>query len=269
MRKALLLCLIPSLFAHDLYLMPQKFRPAVGEKILLSAHTGDSFPGSEQSVDPGRLTALPAIAQDQWRMMAKATHALVTASVQGGQYFAIWTAPKFLEMEPDKFLDYLKEEGLTDVIRYRAEHNQAGQKSREVYAKFAKTYVVAGTPNEAFRKPLGLKIEIVPLADPALLTPGSTLPVQVLYNGKPLADTQVELALSKDPKAKTLVQIPGRTDSSGKVNITIPAAGKIRLHTLRMEHVEAADHDWESFWASLTFEVPSPEGQKSSTLSSR
>lgn len=269
MRKALLLCLIPSLFAHDLYLMPQKFRPAVGEKILLSAHTGDSFPGSEQSVDPGRLTAMPAIAQNQWRMMAKATHALVTPSEEGGQYFAIWTAPKFLEMEPDKFLEYLKEEGLDEVIRYRAEHKQSDQKSREVYAKFAKTYVVAGQANEAYRKPLGLKIEIVPLADPSLLKAGEKLPVQVLYNGKPLADTQVEIALSQDAKAKTIVEIAGRTDAQGRVNVKVPAAGKVRLHTLHMEHVEAADHEWESNWASLTFEVASPEGQKSSTLSSR
>lgn len=268
MKTLLLLSLIPSLLAHDLYLMPQKFRPAAGEKILLSAHTGDSFPGSEQPVDPARLTALPSIATEEWRMMAKATHALVTAQ-PGGQYFAIWTAPRALEMEPAKFLDYLKEEGLDHVIAYRSSHGEAAKPSREVYSKFAKTYVVAGdSATSAYAKPLGLKIEIVPLADPAALTPGASLPIQVLYNGQPLANTQVELALSKAPGEKTVVQIPGRTNAQGKLDVPIPSSGKLRLHTLQMERVQAADHEWESFWASLTFEV-APANAKSSTLSSR
>ncbi len=268
MRKLLPLLIISSLYGHDLYLMPQKFRPAAGETILLSIHTGDSFPISEQPVDPARITAFPALPESAWRMLNKATHATVTVQ-NGSQFFAVQTKSRFLEMEPAKFEDYLKEEGLTVQLALRKEKNEATVKSREVYAKFAKTYVVAGTSSDNFSKPLGLKIEIVPLADPASLEPGANLPVQLLYKGQPLVDVQMEIATSSDPRKKTVMQIAGRTNSSGKLNIKIPSSGKIRLHALSMERVNEATHDWESNWASLTFEVSSAPVPQSTTLSNR
>lgn len=268
MQKLLPLLIISSLYGHDLYLMPQKFRPAKGETILLSVHTGDSFPMSEQPVDPARLTAFPALPESSWRMLNKATHATVTAQ-DGSQYFAVQSKARFLEMEPAKFDDYLKEEGLTAQLALRKEKNEANSKSREMYAKFAKTYVVAGNPNATFSKPLGLKIEIVPLADPAGLKPGARLPVQLLYKGKPLADVQMEIATSTGPTKKAILQIAGRTNREGKLDIAIPSAGKIRLHAVAMDRVSEPTHDWESNWASLTFEVLSAPGTESITLSNK
>lgn len=268
MRKLLPLLIISSLYGHDLYLMPQKFRPAAGETILLSVHTGDSFPISEQPVDPARLTSLPAMPDSAWRMLNKATHATVTVQ-DGSQFFAVQTKARFLEMEPAKFEAYLREEGLTAQLALRKEKNEATAKGREMYAKFAKTYVVAGNPNASFSNPLGLKIEIVPLADPSSLKPGASLPVQLLYMGKPLADSQIEIATSSDPRKKTVLQIAGRTNKDGKLDISIPSSGKVRLHSLKMERVNEATHDWESSWASLTFEVPSTPGAQSTTLSNR
>lgn len=245
----LTLLLIHSLLAHDLYLMPQKFRPTKGEIILLSTHTGDGFPVSDQPVDPARLTAIPAIPLDSWRMMNKATHATVTVA-EGSQFFAVSTKPRFLEMEPAKFDDYLKAEGLNAQLALRQQKNEGAAKGREMYAKFAKTYVVAGAPTPVFAKPLGMKIEIVPLADPANLKPGDTLPIEVLYNGKPLANAQVEIA------STAKLEPAGRTGTNGRLIVRIPIAGKFRLHTIAMDRVSQPTHDWESNWASLTFEVP-------------
>ena len=265
MKKLLPLLLISSLYGHDLYLMPQKFRVNAGDRILLSAHTGDSFPLSEQPVDPKRLTSLPAMSLEEWRMLGKATHATVTVA-EGSHYYAIHTSPKFLELEAPKFASYLKEEGLTAALAAVA---GVETKSREMYSKYAKTYVIAGKPSGNFAKPLGLKIEIVPLADPALLTEGGSLPIQVLYEGKPLADVQVELASSRDPRTKTQMAIAGRSDANGKLTVKIPNAGKVRLHAVTMNRVKQPSHDWESFWASLTFEVASRAPTESSTLTSR
>lgn len=262
MRKLLPLLIISSLYGHDLYLMPQKFRPAAGEAILISAHTGDSFPLSEQPVDPARLSSLPA---NEWRMLGKATHA--TMQVQpGSQYFGVFTRPRFIEMEPAKFIDYLKEEGLTTQLE--AYKTMAG-KSREMYSKYAKAYVVAGQSNANFAKPLGLKIEIVPQADPANLKPGDEVPVQVLFDGKPIADIQIEIATSRDPRTKSDFTKVGRTNSEGLLSIPVASAGKIRLHAVAMLQVKAATHDWESYWASLTFEVSSAAPVQSSKLTNR
>jgi hypothetical protein len=242
MRLLLLpLLSVLTLNAHDLYLMAKPFRPAPGATILLSAHTGDSFPDSEQAVDPARLTSLPAA---DWRILGRATHTTVTAQ-PGSQFFAVSTQPRYLEMQPVPFRAYLAEEGLTQAL---ARFDAKPVKSREKYAKFAKTYVVAGAPTEAYRRPLGLKIEIVPLADPASVTPGGHLPVQVLYEGKPLADAQLLIA-------SPATRIAGRTNAQGKLDVPITAAGPTRLHVIHMLAVQQPTHDWESYWASLTFEV--------------
>jgi len=232
--------------------MPQSFRPKPGDKILLSAHTGDSFPASEQGVDPARITTIPATSNSEWRILGKATHATVT-TVEGSQYFALYTQPKYLELESAKFIAYLKEEGLTaQLASFKPSTN-----SREMYSKFAKTYVVAGKSDNKFKQAVGLKIEIVPLADPANLKPGQSLPVQLLFEGKPCADTQIEIATSTDLRSKATTQIAGRTDGQGKLNIPIVNSGKVRLHAVHMLQVQQPKHDWESYWASLTFEVAS------------
>jgi hypothetical protein len=265
MKKLLPLLLTSSLFAHDLYLMPQNFRPAPGATLLLSAHTGDSFPGSEQGVDPKRLTSIPAIDVSQWRILGMATHTTATVA-PGSQYFAISTQPRHIEMEPVKFLAYLKAEGLNQPL---AKSSSGTTKSRESYSKYAKAYVVAGQPTGNFAKPLGLKIEIVPLTEPAQLKAGDSLPIQLLFDGKPLADTQVEMALSANPKSKTNLAIAGRTDASGKLEIRIAEAGKIRLHAVHMLPSTQPTHDWESFWATLTFEVASGLPMQSTNLTNR
>jgi uncharacterized GH25 family protein len=269
MKPAILILFSTCLVAHDLYLMPQKFRAAAGESILLSAHTGDSFPGSEHSVDPARLTSYPALPEGSWRMLGKATHATVKIASPGGKVYGVATQPRFLEMEAAKFEEYLREEGLAAASALRQSKGESTAKSREMYAKFAKTYVAAETAGAAYRTPLGLKIEFVPQADPAALKPGGELPVIVLFNGQPLAGVQVELALSADPKQKSLHRIAGRTDAQGRLNIAIPAAGKVRLHCVQMERVAQPTHDWESSWASFTFEVPAAGAAASDVISSR
>lgn len=46
--------------------------------------------------------------------------------------------------------------------------------------------------NDKFKKPLGLKMEIVPLQNPLLLKAGDELKVQVFYMGKPIAGVEFE-----------------------------------------------------------------------------
>lgn len=263
MRLPLLLISSYALWAHDLYLIPQKFHAAAGDSILLSVHTGDSFPQSEQPVDPARLTNASTSAETTWRILGKATHATVKLERAGGHYFAAWTKPRMLTMEAAKFEAYLKEEGLRGPLELRSKLGEASKPGREMYSKFAKTYVVAdAAPGEA-GKALGLKIEFVPQVDPASVQPGEDLPLVVLYNGSPLANAQVELAFAESPIAKGKHSILGRTDAKGKITARIPAAGRIRLHCVQMERVQSETHDWESYWASFTFEVKGASAEAS------
>lgn len=268
MKLLLLLSFAALLAAHDLYLMPQKFRTTPGEKILLSVHTGDSFPASEHAVDPARLRAWPALPETSWRMLGKATHTTLTTAAQG-QMLAVATAPRLLEMAPEKFLAYLLEEGLESVALDRKAKGETALPGRERYSKYAKTYVHSGPGTSGYDQPLGLRIEFVPQADPATLRPGQNFPILLLSEGKPLANAQVLLAISADAKAKTDYTVAGRTDAQGRLSIKLPSAGKMRLHAIEMRRIAAPTHDWESFWASFTFEVAPDTRGASSVVSSR
>lgn len=52
--------------------------------------------------------------------------------------------------------------------------------------KFSKAIVNARTDDDAWGRPIGDRLEIVPKANPASVKVGDELPVQVLYDGKPL-----------------------------------------------------------------------------------
>jgi hypothetical protein len=83
--------------------------------------------------------------------------------------------------------------------------------------------------------------------------------VQVLFKGAPAKDVAIESAYLEAGKAK--IEIVGRTDAKGRVRVPIKAMGPHKLHALVMERcVEPKVADWESFWASLTFEIQPKAG---------
>lgn len=55
-----------------------------------------------------------------------------------------------------------------------------------LYEKFAKA-VIGGPAVKAVTEPVGQRLEIVPLVHPATVKAGSDLPVQILFDGKPLS----------------------------------------------------------------------------------
>jgi len=66
--------------------------------------------------------------------------------------------------------------------------------------------------NEAFSKPVGLYMEMVPLVNPLALKVGDTFPVLVLKEGIPLANAGFESSDEEEPSYKTdaygIAQIP-------------------------------------------------------------
>ena len=244
--------------AHFIYLMPQKFLAQPGERILVSVHSGDEFPRGIEAADPNRLVAR-VIAGDgivplgHFRMAGKATHTAAPLAA-GSQWLVVNTTPRIHTMEGPQFQAYLKDEGLDWAAAWRAENGFEARRERERYSKYAKAYVVAGDPTAAWQKPVGLTIEIVPLADPAALKPGSELPVQVLWRGQPLAGMRIEAAWAS--AGQNGIAIVGRTDSEGRIRVPFDKPGQWRISGVAIERTaDDPDAAWESFWAALTLEV--------------
>ena len=94
---------------------------------------------------------------------------------------------------------------------------------------FGKSVLIVddGEDLSAISRPIGQTLEIVPLANPNTVRPGSLFPVQILYEGKPLAGATVtataDTIAAKDPAATHDHREPqafsGKTDKEGKVGM--------------------------------------------------
>lgn len=257
---SLLLCAALTAHGHDMYIVPASFFPAKGATITAGFHVGDSFPESEVS---GRLDRLQSprlvwrggsAAFSNLRVDGKRDIGDVAVGGSGELIAAVNTLPSLIDLEPEKFTEYLKEEGLTEIIGWRAEHGESAKPGKERYSKYAKSILLSGSSNGFANHTIGYVIEIIPETDPNKLKPGELLPIRVLFRGKPAADLQIESAWAGKDVGKTTVV--GRTGPDGRVKVPLPAAGLWRIHTIKMERcAEASAADWESYWASLTFEL--------------
>ena len=260
LRSLLLAAVLPT-FAHDLYLMPESFVAVAGTHLRVVFQNGDEFPAGVSAVKPERLRNTKLVSRGGSAMFekitaeAKRTTALVRVPAVGLAILTAETLPSLIELDAKKFGSYLEHENLTNALTWREAHGESGKPGRERYSKYVKSLIQVGKSDTYYRERTGLAIEIIPEADPYSLKPGAILPVQVIFRGAPAADVAVESVWLENGKAR--MEVVGRTDANGRVRITVKAAGPHRLHAIVMERCAAPEAaDWESFWASLTFEIP-------------
>jgi uncharacterized GH25 family protein len=242
--------------AHDMFIMPDRFRIGPGENVRIGFHSADGFP--ESSSLPKRLTnatlhsgagTLPiSLVEDARRMVGN-----IATTAGGHLIVTVVNAATTETMRPASFLEYIKEEGLSHVVDSRIQRGEAEKPAREKYTMFAKSILLSGRPDDTFKRGIGLPIEFVPEKDPYSLKSGESLPVIVFLRGAPAAGLQVMAASTSAGDGKN--KIVGTTDATGRVLVPVNS-GKWRLHTLTMERSSDPDADWESLWATLTFEIP-------------
>ena len=179
-----------GLSAHDLYILPQTFSVNPGSKLAVGYHNGDSFPGSEVAPTIARLMHAELLSAGSTAIIGdlKTDDKRVTGTVEvpaqrGTMILSAQTIPNLIQLEPDKFVDYLKEEGLFHVLNSRSQHGETQRPGRERYSKFAKSLVVSGSADDFYKHVVGFPIEIIPEANPSILQPGRDLPVRLNRSG--------------------------------------------------------------------------------------
>lgn len=250
-------CLLSS--AHDLYLMPDSFEVPQGGAVSFSLYNGDAFPKATSRVFLDRLRnpklhgkSAPALPEFTLDGTTRA-FSTVNAATPGHLILTVETVVRTETMNGAEFLDYLKEENLTGVIDLREKTGEAGKEARERYAKYAKTIVRVGAGDGYFNQPTGLPIEFVPEKDPLALKPGEPLPVRLLFRGKPVPG--IAVIASRSASGAPAIDSPaGATDADGRISIPLQGPGLWRLHAIHMLRSTDPSADWESFWATLTFE---------------
>jgi uncharacterized GH25 family protein len=242
--------------AHDFWIEPSTFHPAVGDRVTVALRVGQKLAGDPLPNIPPLIDRFVIRSFSGERPVvgrAGADPAGIAFIAEGGLHWIGYQSnPYPVALEAPKFEDYLRDEGLERIVDARKKKGQSAAPGRERFYRCAKALLE--TPGvKAFDTPLGFTLELVPLANPYALKRARDLPLLLTFHGKPIANVMV-VAMSKDDPANAL---RARTDAKGQVKLRLPHAGFWLIKAVHMEAAPAdAGVDWESWWASITFELP-------------
>jgi uncharacterized GH25 family protein len=257
---ALLILVATPVAAHDFWIEASTFRPEPGRKVeffLRSGEnqTGEPVPRRDARIE--RFDLLGGAAPVPIRGAEGRDPAGEATPTAAGSWTAVYRSrPLSITLEPAKFEAYLREEGLEYVIAAREAKGQTRVDGREVYSRCAKAILSVGGGGAGFDRATGMRLELIAEKDPAALGPDRAFPVRLEFDGKPLAGALV-LARRRGAGDHPL---RGRTDAEGRVTFDLDGAGPWLLTSVHMvPAAEATGADWESLWASLTFQASPAE----------
>jgi uncharacterized GH25 family protein len=239
--------------AHDFWIEPSTFRPAVGQLVSASLRVGQEFQGdpiprSAQLIDS--FTVREGTKEKEVVGFENRDPAGYVRLEQSGlAVIGYRSKANPLQLDAAKFEEFLKQEGLERISAIRAQRHETAKADRERFYRFAKSVLTTGTTGGArFEQPFGYRFEIVPETNPCATTP---LRLRLLFEGKPLAGALVTAIHRDDPTARIRI----RSDKSGRVTLDLPKNGVWMIKSVQLVPAPAgSDADWESLWASLTFE---------------
>lgn len=248
--------------ANDFWLAPSVWRPKVGDAVSIRLMNGRAPKGEARKRDDARIDTFVARGPDGQEAAITGAAGADPAGSFKPDDDGLWIAgfrskPASVALDAAKFEAYLRSEGLEHVIDQRAALGEKDAKGREIYVRCAKAFVQAGTPQrDGHQKTLGFRIELVPAKNPTRAAAGDEIPFQLLFDAKPVAGVLVRAVSS----VATEPAVEGRTDAEGRVTLKFARAGMWfvgGVHMLRSDATKTYA-DWESWWASLTFEIPEP-----------
>lgn len=248
---------LPTLRAHDMWIEPTTFFPALGQIVGAKLRVGQDLLGDALPRDPALINQFvvedgtgrkPLVGRD-----GSDPAGYLRVGTAGLLVVGYLSNPSPVELAPEKFNQYLKEEGLDAVAALRARRNETGAKARELFSRCAKSLVLTGHPNESQGdRPLGFTLELVAERNPYILHPGEELPVRLTYQNRPLAGALVVAINRLNPSEK----VSARTDPAGRVRLRLQPEGMWLVKAVHMLPAPAgANAEWVSYWASLTFEM--------------
>lgn len=256
------------LMGHDMFLVLQDHDVAANSEVTVELFNG-TFDKSENSIDRDRMIDVSVVdgrggvthpATSQWREADNITYLDFTTGEAGTYVVGVSTASRMIELSAEDFNEYLEHDGVLDVLAARQEGGILDRPANERYSKHVKSILQVGdSSTDSHLQVLGYPIEIIPQTNPADLTAGDTLRVLVLAEGQPV-DGQLVYAShagyhGHDDSGDHQEAVETRTDDRGVAEIDISHPGRWYVRLIRMVPVNETGVDYDSNWATLTFEV--------------
>lgn len=249
--------------AHEFWLSPQDYDVPKGAPIVADIRVGEDFAGPAY-VWLSRNVAGSALVQGEVVKPALSRlgdlPALRYGDAEEGLAVLIH-ASRHTRLVYDSWNDFKKFATSVDESRVIAAHDARGLSRDEVtegFARFAKSLVAVGEGAGSDRF-FGMPLEIVALANPYTDALPDGLPVQVLREGEPFGDKQLEI-FSRSSTGDVTSEIV-RTDAEGGAVVPLRPGDEYLLSSVLLREAPeklaaSLDVAWESQWASLTFRAP-------------
>ena len=248
--------------AHDYWMQPKRFVVSAGMPLSVRLLVGDKFVSDiERPFQAKPTLRFQLVSKKTTRDLTKVSKdgkkplLRLDAVPPGTHWLVMERDVQHITLKPEKFTRYLQHENLNAILKARRKTGEDKKPGRERYSRYLKCLIQAGkTRDDTWKRVLKLRLEIVPLTNPAELKPGDTLKVRVLFDGKPLAGTAVFCHHRAGKKVRTQAT---NTDKTGMAAITVRGKGTYLVRLVHMRRCNGCPKsDWESFWAAMTFGVP-------------
>jgi hypothetical protein len=233
-------CFSAPVQAHDTLLVMDNYQSSINSTPGLKVFSTHHFlPPEDALMGPDRLAEVFFITPSFERVAQKAklsvpgTYMCLAVPVNG---FATKTPDGYQRGKNKKEVDH------PVLCRYSMKYAKA-------------IFTVGRAGGDAYAKPLGQEMEIIPLKDPATLKPGDTLPVKVLKEGEP-ARTYVYGTYDAFSDKKDTFCYTTRTDKQGIAEIKLINDGTwVLIAKIEEPFADSAVCDIQRWAATLTFHV--------------
>lgn len=275
---ALVVGIAGTLSAHDMFLKLPSFFLAPNSTATIALLNG-TFDQSENVITrdrmvdvsivaPGGVVHPPAsawrdTAAHHWHADSVDTALLEFETGAPGTYvIGVSTKPRVFTLGAQEFDDYLAHDGVLDILEERRAEASPDSVT-ERYSKHVKAIAQVGDArSDEFSIALEYPIELIPLQNPYELGVGDDLEVRLELGREPVANQLVYASYEghhahADAEGhEHTTAVTTRTDDRGVARIPLSAAGKWFVRTIHMvETTSEPDVDYESNWATLTFEI--------------
>lgn len=250
-----------ALNAHDLFIKLDSFFVEPNTQIQVPVLNG-TFSVSENAITSDRVLDLSLVsggsrkrlATTLWTAAGDTTWLTLQTGASGSYVVGVSTRARDLELSAADFNEYLEHDGIPDVLQAR---RQSGELARDVVERYHKhvkaVFQVGERRSDDFAEILGYPAEIIPLDNPYSLEVGGILRIRCLVDGNPVA-RQLVIA-GGDGSAGVISERSARTDADGMATFRVDGPGKWYVKFIHMVRSPEEGIDYESKWATLSFEV--------------
>ena len=247
--------------AHDLFIKMDTYHLPAGAPVDVPILNG-TFEKSENSIIEDRVADVSLVVEgrrtkmgmDTWNAEGDTTFLGIRTGDPGTYLIGVSTRVNSISLDAAEFNQYLASDGVIDVLQARAMELELNEDAWEQYSKHVKAiYQVGERRSGGLDVVLGYPAELVPLDNPYEKSVGDELSFRALVDGKPVFG-QLVIAGGEGSRGE-IDEREARTDRDGVVRFRVDQPGRWYLKFINMQKTDAEGLDYESKWATISFEI--------------